>query len=140
MLSSAPRVGVHVGKLMLCTSLLALFIPRGGLFLSTVCKLWAEIAEEDFAKRCGSSGWNLPRRPRGLAAQTSRPWRHLFLSRSCKGCHGVGVRTSTSTYSTLYAGVWTPVECAYQLKGAARAGELDSTVKCLGYQERRIAV
>ena len=108
MLSSAPRVGVHVGKLMLLHFHVGTLHPAG-LFLSTVCKLWAEIAEEDFAKRCGSSGWNLPRRPRGLAAQTSRPWRHLFLSRSCKGCHGVGVRTSTSTYSTLYAGVW--LEC-----------------------------
>jgi hypothetical protein len=34
--------------------------------------------------------WMLPRRPRGVHAVALRPWRALWLSKSCKACHGDG--------------------------------------------------
>eukprot|EP00035_Acanthoeca_spectabilis_P017529 m.368373 g.368373 ORF g.368373 m.368373 type:complete len:198 (+) comp16666_c1_seq42:189-782(+) len=51
---------------------------------------YSALAEDAFRLCCRVRQWRLPRVPRGAAAASFRPWRTLFLSHCCRGCHRFG--------------------------------------------------
>eukprot|EP00039_Didymoeca_costata_P033655 m.43453 g.43453 ORF g.43453 m.43453 type:complete len:134 (-) comp9977_c0_seq2:2183-2584(-) len=58
---------------------------------SQVCQEWAALADTVFASRCAALQLQQPRYPRGNLSKTLRPWKTLYLTKSCKACHGRGV-------------------------------------------------
>jgi hypothetical protein len=80
---------------------------------SQASRKWAIIGEMDFQRRCSSRGWVLPRRPRGLHASSTTPWKCMYLSKSCKGCHGQG------TFPVLGSGLGNQSTVAYLCRRCA---------------------
>lgn len=74
------------------TLLLAFIPPKTRLLtLPLVCKLFLGLVEEDCQLLCAQHGWRAARRPRGVcAAESSSPFRRLYLNHSCACCYAVG--------------------------------------------------
>lgn len=61
------------------------------LTMPLVSRALLALVEEDCELLCESHGWVLPRRPRGIGADSTRhPYRRLYLSKSCVCCIAVG--------------------------------------------------